>query len=169
MKDITEDFIAERYDVFRMFNERWGLVTAGTPEDFNTMTIGWGSLGTIWGPPMKGKAIVTVYLRESRYTTEYMKKNDLFTVSFFPEEFRRDLGYLGSHSGRDGNKVAATRLTPERLGGSVGFKQAELTFVCKKLSAMLITDIPDDVRASIYADGDLHYAFIGEIISVWQA
>ena len=38
------DFQDKRYDVFRMFNDRWALVTAGDIEHYNTMTIGWGSL-----------------------------------------------------------------------------------------------------------------------------
>ena len=60
------NFAAAKYDVFSMFNNRWALCTAGTPAEYNTMTIGWGTMGTIWGPPMKGKQIITVFLRESR-------------------------------------------------------------------------------------------------------
>ncbi len=44
-------FIEKKYDVFQMFNDRWALVTAGSIEKYNTMTIAWGSMGTIWGPP----------------------------------------------------------------------------------------------------------------------
>ena len=29
-------------DVFRKFDKQWALVTAGTPEHYNTMTISWG-------------------------------------------------------------------------------------------------------------------------------
>lgn len=35
-------------------------------------------------------------------------------------------------SGRDGDKVVLTSPTPKALEQGVGFKQAELTFVCKK-------------------------------------
>ena len=45
------NFIDKEYDVFRMFNDQWALATAGTIDNFNTMTIAWGSMGTIWGPP----------------------------------------------------------------------------------------------------------------------
>ena len=44
------NFAAAKYDVFSMFNNRWALCTAGTPAEYNTMTIGWGTMGTIWGP-----------------------------------------------------------------------------------------------------------------------
>ena len=62
------DYTESGYDVFRLFNDRRALVTAGTLEDFNTMTIGWGSMGTIWGPPHRGKQVLTVYVSPARYT-----------------------------------------------------------------------------------------------------
>ena len=58
------------------------------------MTISWGGLGTLWGKP-----VATVYVRESRYTHEFMDREDYFTVSFYPESCRRTLGVLGSKSG----------------------------------------------------------------------
>ena len=33
------DFKDRCYDVFRLFNDRWALVTSGTIEEYNTMTI----------------------------------------------------------------------------------------------------------------------------------
>ncbi len=39
-------------DIFTMFDEGWALLTAGTRERFNTMTISWGALGTLWAKPV---------------------------------------------------------------------------------------------------------------------
>ena len=39
------DFASKNYPVFDLFNNQWGLATAGTLEDYNTCTIAWGSLG----------------------------------------------------------------------------------------------------------------------------
>jgi len=39
---------------FELFNKDWALVTAGSIEDFNTCTVSWGMMGTIWGHPGKG-------------------------------------------------------------------------------------------------------------------
>ena len=89
-------------DVFRKFDKQWALVTAGTPEHYNTMTISWGGLGTLWRRP-----VATVYVKKNRYTFEFMEQSDYFTVSFYPEAQRRALSLLGSTSGRDGDKVAA--------------------------------------------------------------
>ena len=57
-------------DIFKLFDDHWALLTAGTPKDYNTMTISWGSLGTIWAPRGNGKQIATVYVKPSRYTFE---------------------------------------------------------------------------------------------------
>ena len=43
-------FEAKDYKAFTMFEERWALVTAGTPEDFNTCTVSWGQHGQRMGP-----------------------------------------------------------------------------------------------------------------------
>ena len=71
-------------DIFSEFDQVWALVTAGTPDNFNTMTISWGGMGTLWGRP-----VATVYIRTSRYTHEFVDANEYFTISFYPEEYKR--------------------------------------------------------------------------------
>ena len=162
------NYIEKSYDVFQMFNDRWALVTAGDISNFNTMTIAWGSMGTIWGPPHKGKPILTVYVSPARYTHSFLEQNNFFTVSFFSEEYRRDLSILGSRSGRDGDKVALTALEPVAVEHGVDFKQADLTFVCKKLYSHQFEkeQVPADVADWIYTRVPLHTMFIGEIVDV---
>ena len=75
----------------------------------------------------------TVYVHPARYTSEFLTENDTFTVSFYPESCRNALCYMGSHSGRDGDKAAAAGLTPAAMGNSVTYEEANLTFLCKKL------------------------------------
>ena len=161
-------FIDRQYDVFQMFNDRWALATAGTIDNYNTMTIAWGSMGTIWGPPHKGKPILTIYVSPARYTHRFLEENDLYTVSFFPEDYRKDLEILGSKSGRDGDKVTLTDLTPMEAGGSVTFGQADLTFVCKKLYQHQFEKekVPQEVAEWIYNKMPPHTMFIGEVIDV---
>lgn len=162
------DFADKYYDVFRLFNDRWALVTAGSMEHYNTMTIGWGSMGSLWGPPHKARPVLTVYVSPARYTHEFLEENDYFTVSFFPEEYRRDLLTLGSKSGRDGDKAALTRLRPLALEHGVDFEQAELTFVCKKLYAQQfeLEKVPREVADWIYTRVPPHTMFIGEVVDV---
>ena len=62
---------AFQVDAFHIFDKQWALVTAGTLEDYNTMTISWGGLGTLWSRP-----VATVYVKPVRYTYHFLEKND---------------------------------------------------------------------------------------------
>ena len=163
-----EDIKQKEFKAFGMFRDQWALATAGTIDNFNTCTIGWGSIGTIW--TRAAGNIVTIYVNPERYTWEFLMKNDYFTVSFFPEQYREDLQYLGTHSGRDEDKVAKTSLTPVAAGESVTFKEAELTFVCKKIyAAQFDKDKMDpEVYETTYGYRDwiTHYEFIGKVVDV---
>lgn len=156
------NFIEAKYDVFQKFHKQLGILTCGDLTDFRCMTIGWGMLGNIWGHP--GSAI-TVYVHPSRYTFEYLRDKDYFTVCFLPETYREDVITLGTHSGRDEDKLALTKLTPKKLEHGVGFEQAELTFVCRKLCAQQfeIQAVPSNVREGLYHNMEPHYMFIGAI------
>ena len=85
---------------FGIFNDVWALLTAGNKESYNTMTISWGGLGTLWSKPT-----ATVYVKPVRYTYKFMEANDYFTISFFSEKYRDALTLLGTKSGKDGDKV----------------------------------------------------------------
>ena len=162
------DFKEKAYNVFQMFNDDWALATAGSVDDFNTMTIAWGSMGTIWGPPHGGKSILTIYVNPLRHTHSFLERNDYFTVSFFPEQYRKDLAILGSKSGRDGDKVALTKLTPVAVEHGVDFAEAEKTFVCRKLYShqFELEQIPQEVRDWCYTQQPPHTMFLGEIVDV---
>ena len=150
-------------DIFTVFDKKWALLTAGTSDCFNTMTISWGGLGTLWGRPVS-----TVYVRTSRYTHEFMDKEDYFTVSFYPEEYKKTLGVLGSESGRDIDKIHASGLTPVTAGSSVTFKEAEFTLVCKKLFMQRLEpeNMSEDIRKTFYEKDAPHDMYIGEVVEI---
>ena len=150
-------------DIFKQFDKKWALLTAGDENSFNTMTISWGGLGTIWNKP-----VATVYVRESRYTHDFMDSNEYFTISFYPEQYKKELGVLGSKSGRDMDKMKGSGLTPTTAGQSMTFKEAELTLVCKKLFRQRLEseNIPSDIVNSFYGDNDLHDMYIGEVVDI---
>ena len=145
------------------FNRDWALVTAGTIDRFNTMTISWGGMGTLWSRP-----VATVYVKPSRYTHEFMENNDYFTVSFFPEKYREDLGILGSKSGRDGDKVALTSLTPKAGEQWVSFEEAEHVLVCRKIyrQDLDLSVIPDLAVKAHYRTEAPHTMYIGEVLKM---
>lgn len=147
-------------DPFTKFEKDWALLTAGTPDHFNSMTIGWGSLGTVWN-----KDVLTVYVRPDRYTWQFLKDSDTFTVSFFPERCRQALTVMGTLSGRDGDKVAAAGLTPRFLPQGITFEEAAETFVCRKIymAPMAYEDVPP-VAQRIYQNGvQPHWIIMGEV------
>ena len=45
-------------------------------------------------------------------------------MGFFPEEYRADLLTLGTKSGRDGDKLALTKITPKAVDNGVAFNEA---------------------------------------------
>ena len=150
-------------EIFSQFDKKWALLTAGELGKFNTMTVSWGSLGTIWN-----KSVATVYVRVSRYTHEFMDNNDYFTVSFYPEVQRKTLGVLGSKSGREMDKINGSGLTPVTAGKSVSFNEAEITLVCRKLfrQRVELSNIPEEIVKACYGSGDPHDMYIGEVVDI---
>ena len=156
-KDITDN-------TFTLIGDQWMLITAGTPGNFNTMTESWGGLGVLWG-----KNVCYIFVRPTRYTYEFLEKNDSFSLSFFTEEWRKALNICGSKSGRDIDKAKETGLVPFALNGTTGFEQARMIIECKKI---YFQDLDPDnfLDPSInnnYAKNDYHRLYVGEIRNVY--
>ena len=150
-------------DIFSILDKKWALLTAGTKDHFNSMTISWGGMGTIWGKP-----VVTTYVRTSRYTHEFMDDNEYFTLSFYPDEKKSILGVFGSKSGRDIDKMNYEGLTLKEAGNSITFEEAEITLVCKKLFKQRLDEanMPKDIVDSFYKEDAPHDMYIGEVVDI---
>ena len=144
-------------------DKEWAVLKKGKKEKFNMMTISWGGLGTLWHKP-----IATIYVRPNRYTNEFIENNDYFTLSFYDEEYKKDLGFLGSKSGRDIDKISYTNLTPEIIDNGITFKEANLTIVCKKIyfQDLDIKNIPQTEIDRFYNTEPIHRMYIGEVIDI---
>lgn len=57
-------------DILKKFINQWAVLNAGHEGHFNSMVIGYGTMGTLWEKP-----IVTVYVAPSRYTYEFMEED----------------------------------------------------------------------------------------------
>ena len=66
------------FDPFTKIGKEWALLTAGSKEKANTMTISWGGVGVLWG-----KNVAFVFVRDSRYTKELIDKNEFFSLTGF--------------------------------------------------------------------------------------
>ncbi|MDT4762542.1 flavin reductase family protein [Sphaerochaeta sp. PS] len=141
------------------------LITAGSPEHFNVMTASWGAMGVLWGRNM-----VTVFVRGSRHTHKFLEESDGFTCSFLGSDMKDTLLWCGQHSGRDGDKIAATGLQPDYIPTDSGpdrvtFRQASLVFSCTKASVMQIEKsqfVLPEIEEH-YGDEDYHTVYVGFI------
>jgi flavin reductase (DIM6/NTAB) family NADH-FMN oxidoreductase RutF len=150
-----------------LWAEQWLLLTSGdfAKGQFNTMAVGWGSLGTMWGKPF-----AQVVVRPGRYTRRFMEEYDTFTLCAFPEDHRAAVQLLGTRSGRDGDKIAASHLTPVASStvAAPGFAEAELVLECRKIywQDMESANFADAAIDKNYPQKDYHRIYFGEIVAV---
>lgn len=171
MENLTNWIDLDPYDInentFNLLDKKWMLITAGTPEHFNTMTASWGEFGVLWN-----KSIVTTVIRPQRYTYKFVEDNPSFNISFFDKKYKPALNFCGSKSGRDYDKVKETGLTPVITPkGNITFQEAYLTIDCTKLYA-------DDLKPERFIDNalieknypakDFHRFYIGEIVGCYK-
>lgn len=152
-----------------LFADNWFVVTGGTENDFNQMTISWGTLGNIWEEPC-----VTIYIRNTRHTYPYLQNNKHFTLCAFDEEYREKVLYIGSNSGRDVNKIEATGLTPKTTeSGNVYYDEARLVIECEKVyfGDIIKANLTAPKGVEMYkdlSDDIFHTMFVGKILNIWE-
>jgi len=163
---VTEDFLL---NPFNYFSQPGGmLVCAGNRDKSNAMTIGWGALGNLWG---HGTNTVTVYVAEKRFTREFMENNDYFTIMTFKD--RDVLRYMGTKSGRDGDKAAALGLhVAYTENGTPYYEEAECVIECKTMYSQEFAPehFRDDVPHEFYDcfGAGYHTFYIGKIIKAMK-
>lgn len=149
---------------FSLIGKEWMLVTAQKGGKVNTMTAAWGGLGVMWG-----KNVAFVVIRPGRYTREFVDSADSFSLSFFGGDYKKELGYLGSVSGRDEDKIAKAGLTVVYEQDTPYFGEAGLVLVCRKLYRQTMTPDCFIDKASDekwYPNKDYHILYIAEIEQV---
>lgn len=151
-------------NVIKMWNDYF-IITAGNDELFNPMAGGWGGLGNLFNRP-----VAYCFIDPSRYTYGIMQKHDTYTLTFYSPAHQDAVQYVGTHSGRDGDKVAGSKLTPITTpSGSKAFAEAWLVIECKKIATQLLTpsSVTDPAVKAKYPDKQTEL-FVGEIIGVWM-
>lgn len=123
------------FDPFTKIGKEWALLTAGSKDKANTMTISWGGVGILWG-----KNVAFVFVRDSRYTKELIDKMNSFS-QLLSEKYRDALNYCGSHSGRDENdKISAAGLTLTSRHSIPFIDEGNMILLCEKMSATRLTE-----------------------------
>ena len=146
-----------------------GILLNTSNEKFNSMVIGWGHIGVIWG-----METFTVYVRQSRYTKPQIDQTGRFTVSVPLDDV--DLNIIrvfGKESGRDINKADYVTLCDASVNDVPGIKEFPLTIECEVLYSQDqdLSEIPQSVKDRYYSKGndvnDFHTAYIGKIVDAY--
>lgn len=103
------------------------LVSCGSPEHPNLITVGW--CGTICTqPPM-----LSISVRPERYSHHLIRESGEFVVNLPTEALVRAVDWCGVKSGRDVDKFAAMKLTPVPAAkvGTVLVEESPVNLECK--------------------------------------
>ena len=149
------------------------ILTAGTKEKHNSLIIGWGLLGAAWQRPL-----FLVYVHPDRYTFEFMKTTEFFTVSFIKKNLYKNFIPFGNKSGREINKdeVPGTHIQFLDNGG-ITFEEAEEFYVCKMMGKAYfkkedlhpeILEFYERGKTLFKQSDEPHGLFIGEIIGHYK-
>ncbi|MBN1935301.1 MAG: flavin reductase family protein [Anaerolineae bacterium] len=143
-----------------------GLLLASTRSDgrSNVMTIGWATMGVVWGLPM-----LVVMIRPSRYTYEFVEESRVFTVNVPAPEMSDYVTLCGTRSGREVDKLAQVATSAAQTIDGVTIDGCPLVYECKVVHWDDLT--PDhllpDVRQRAYPRGDFHRLYYGQILGVF--
>ncbi len=151
------------YNAFNKFGKDWALVVVKDNNEDNAMTISWGQLGILWSKP-----VVSVYIRNTRYTKKMMDNSSTFSVCFFSEKYRKELNICGRKSRKDTDKITECSFSRAYEDNTLYLKEASIIFILKKLYQV---DLPisDSTHPSIkkhYKEGESHTQYIGEVIKI---
>ena len=167
-KQISPEEISD--NVFTLGGKIFFAITAGKKEHYNSMIAG-GGLGILFRKPS-----AWCLIRSDRYTLELILKEQTYTMSYFPDEYKKQALFLGSKSGRDSDKMKEVELTSVQTpSGDMTFKEARLIFECKL--TQITTPNPNDfysqeakdwIKEAYKTESDFRKYVFGEITHVWE-
>ena len=169
-REISPEEISD--NVFTLVGKIYPVITVRTPENCNAMVASGGGMGVQFRKPTTW-CIFPV----NRYTLDLIKKEQAYTLSYFPDEYREQYMLLGTKSGRDSNKMKEVELTAiETPLGNMAFKEARLIIECKllQITTVLADDFyTDEAKAYLseaYTDpGEVRQYVFGVITCVWKS
>lgn len=130
----------------------------------NFMTIGWGTLGIVWGLPMW-----VVLVRPSRYTYECIEHSGCFSVNVPMANMAEACAICGSRSGRDTDKCKLAGLTAERAAhvAAPTAGQCPIVYECQVVhhNDVLPDTLAGEIRGGAYPQGDFHRVYYGKVIA----
>ncbi|MBT3229397.1 MAG: flavin reductase family protein [Candidatus Marinimicrobia bacterium] len=150
-----------------LWMNQWLLLTSGSSDDYNMMTVAWGSVGYMWEKPF-----AQVVVRPQRHTRGFMDRSETFTLCAFPEKYRADLNIMGTISGSDGDKLGHTDFTikPSKIVAPPSYNEANLILECQTIyrQDMDPDGFIDQKIHDIYEAKDYHRIYFGEILAAFH-
>lgn len=132
----------------------------------NAMTIGWGSIGSLWGIP-----VWTVLVRPSRYTYRCIEHTGCFTVNVTTDDQAMAAATCGSKSGADVDKFELANLTAERANNVLAPTIAEcpIVYECQVVHSNNVQParLADEILSGAYVNGDYHRVYWGKILGTY--
>lgn len=110
------------------------LVTCGSAESPNIITIGW--TGILNSKPPK----TYISVRPERFSYNLLKENPEFVINLPPVSLAREVDFCGVRSGKDFNKFEYCKLTPE-AGNTVSvpsIAECPISIECKITDSVLL-------------------------------
>ncbi len=163
-----EDYEMKPFDLIK---NDWLVLSSGNDElGYNSMTINWGHVGSIWGKKT-GRDTFLVYVRPQRYTHDLIEKTGKFTVSRLKPEFKKAHGVFGGKSGHNEDKVNASGLKPIIENESLYYEEANLVFDCEVIYKQDLKEENFVVKYIIeenYPNKDFHTMYVGKIIKIYN-
>ncbi len=167
-KSIRPEEIPE--SVFKLVGSDYTVITAGKPDNYNSMVASYGGWGQLFDVP-----VTWCFLRANRFTLEYMRKEQSYTMAYFDAPYKEQIMLFGTKSGRDTDKMKQHTLTSVQTpSGNISYKEAKLIIECKLTEVTTVS--PDDFYnqkgKDFVTDGyneakDYHKLVFGDISNVW--
>ena len=155
-------------NIFDLVGKDWTVITAG--EDPNSMVASWGGVGIMFNKP-----VTWCFLRANRYTLEKIRETGVYTMCYFPEQYKGDIMPFGTKSGRNTDKMEQTKLTlMETPAGVPAYKEAKIIIECKLIAAPTVSkeefytqEGKEFLQGGYDEAGDWHKLVYGEITNIY--
>lgn len=129
----------------------------------NVMTIGWGTVGVVWGLPM-----FLVLVRPQRFSYQCIEHTGDFTVNVQPAERKDLVDFCGTTSGREHDKFAELGLTaiPGEHVSSPIIGECIIHYECKVVhkNDVILEEVEPSIAKEYYPGGDYHRVYYGRIL-----
>jgi flavin reductase (DIM6/NTAB) family NADH-FMN oxidoreductase RutF len=156
------DYKAVAGKAMKQIEDNGAFLTVQSGDALNIMTIGWASMGFIWGRP-----VLTVLVRASRHTFGIIERTPEFTMSVPLAGMKKELEICGTQSGRkvDKLKKCGLKILPGVKVSTPVLDIPGIHFECRKVyaSAMDPARLIDACK-HLYPGKDFHTIYFGEIV-----